>query len=148
MALRSDLVGLLAAASPTPLRTGVAVTGVDGLGKDRPARVFTTEGELEADLVVAADGIQSLIRAALFPMHPGPRYSGFTAWRFVTPTDGPGPVEPSETWGGALCSASSRSLAAGGTATPAHRRRRACVTMTRPPSWCGGSAPGMIRFPA
>ena len=101
MALRSDLVGLLAASLPDgSLRTGVAVTGVDGLDSGRPARVFTTEGELEADLVVAADGIQSLIRTTLFPMHPGPRYSGFTAWRFVAPpTAGAGPVEPSETWG-------------------------------------------------
>ena len=101
MALRSDLVGLLAASLPDgSLRTGVTVTGVDGLDQDRPARVFTTEGELDADLVVAADGIQSLLRTTLFPMHPGPRYSGFTAWRFVAPaTAGAGPVEPSETWG-------------------------------------------------
>ena len=100
MALRSDLVGLLAASLPDgSLRTGVAVTAVDGLDSDRPARVFTSDGELDADLVVAADGIHSLIRAALFPMHPGPRYSGFTARRFVAPAAGAGPVEPSETWG-------------------------------------------------
>ena len=150
MALRSDLVGLLAASLPDgSLRTGVAVTGVDGLDSDRPARVFTTEGELQADLVVAADGIESLIRAALFPMHPGPRYSGFTAWRFVAPrTAGAGPPSRPRHGDGALCSASSRSPTAGCTATPVHRRRRACVTMTRPPSWCGRSVPGMIRFPA
>src|SRR5580692_7233130 len=32
--------------------------------------------------------------------HPGPRYSGFTAWRFVAPhTAGARSFEPSETWG-------------------------------------------------
>jgi 2-polyprenyl-6-methoxyphenol hydroxylase-like FAD-dependent oxidoreductase len=51
-----------------------------------------------ADLVVAADGIRSLIRETLFPEHPGSRYSGFTAWRFIA-AGPPGGVEPAETWG-------------------------------------------------
>ena len=99
MALRANLVGLLAASLPAgALRTGVTVTSVDAGAPGRPARVVTSAGDLDADLVVAADGIGSVIRAALFPDHPGPRYSGFTAWRFVAP--GPaGPVEPAETWG-------------------------------------------------
>src|SRR5712691_1362756 len=87
MALRADLVGLLAASLPDGvLRTGVTVTSLD---------------ELDADLVVAADGIGSRLRAALFPDHPGPRYSGFTAWRFVAPAPprGASPVQPAETWG-------------------------------------------------
>jgi 2-polyprenyl-6-methoxyphenol hydroxylase-like FAD-dependent oxidoreductase len=45
-----------------------------------------------------ADGIGSRIRAQLFPDHPGSRYSGFTAWRFVVPGS-TAPVEPAETWG-------------------------------------------------
>jgi 2-polyprenyl-6-methoxyphenol hydroxylase-like FAD-dependent oxidoreductase len=99
MALRADLVGLLAAALPDgALRTGVTVTGVDGPDPDEPARVATSAGDLEADLVVAADGVGSRIRAGLFPDHPGPRYSGFTAWRFVAPKPA-SPVEPAETWG-------------------------------------------------
>lgn len=58
--------------------------------------------ELSADLVVAADGVHSAARRALFPGHPEPRYSGFTTWRFVVPAP-PCPVEPHETWGaGAL----------------------------------------------
>lgn len=98
MALRADLVGLLAAGlTDGTLRTGVTVTGVDPGDRDRPARVLTSAGDHHADLVVAADGIGSVIRAALFPAHPGPVYSGFTAWRFVAPS--PGPVEPAETWG-------------------------------------------------
>lgn len=101
MALRADLVGLLVASLPDgALRTGVAVTGVDAGDPDRPARVVTGTDELDADLVVAADGIHSLIRTTLFPDHPGPRYSGFTAWRFVAALPaGVSSVEPSETWG-------------------------------------------------
>ncbi len=98
VALGAGLVGLLAAGLPDgALRTGVTVAGV-ALDQDRKARVLTSAGELDADLVVAADGIGSVLRAALFPGHPGPRYSGFTAWRFVAPS-GAGLVEPAETWG-------------------------------------------------
>jgi 2-polyprenyl-6-methoxyphenol hydroxylase-like FAD-dependent oxidoreductase len=40
---------------------------------------------LTPDLVVAADGIDSPTRAALFPGHPSPVYTGVTAWRSVAP---------------------------------------------------------------
>ena len=149
IALRSDLVGLLAASLPDgALRTGIAVTGVDGLDSDRPARVFTTEGELEADLVVAADGIQFADSHDALPDAPGPAILGLhglavrraaDCWRRAG--------RAVRDMGAGHCSASSRSPTAGCTATPARRRRRACVTMTRPPSWCGRSVPGMIRFP-
>ena len=43
-----------------------------------------TEHRTTADLVVGADGIRSSVRGALWPEHPGPRYSGITAWRSVT----------------------------------------------------------------
>ncbi len=39
---------------------------------------------LEADLVVAADGVGSKVRGRLFPAHPGPVYSGSTVLRAVT----------------------------------------------------------------
>ncbi|MEU7115458.1 FAD-dependent monooxygenase [Streptomyces sp. NPDC046182] len=39
---------------------------------------------LDADLVVAADGVGSRTRAALFPGHPGPAYSGSTVLRALT----------------------------------------------------------------
>jgi 2-polyprenyl-6-methoxyphenol hydroxylase-like FAD-dependent oxidoreductase len=83
------------------VRTGVTVTGVDAGDAGRRARVATSAGDLDADLVVAADGIGSRIRAALFPDSPGPRYSGFTTWRFVAPAvpAGAGRAEPAETWG-------------------------------------------------
>jgi len=47
---------------------------------------------------VAADGIHSAVRRALFPDHPGPVYFGFTTWRVVIPVPG---VEfaSHETWG-------------------------------------------------
>ena len=102
VALRADLVGLLAGSLPAGvLRTGVTVTGVDAGDAGRPARVATSDGDLDADLVVAADGIRSTIRAALFPGHQGPHYSGFTTWRFVAPAlpDGASRAEPAETWG-------------------------------------------------
>jgi 2-polyprenyl-6-methoxyphenol hydroxylase-like FAD-dependent oxidoreductase len=101
VALRADLVSLLAASLPGGvLGTGVTVTGADPGGPDRPARVITGDGDLTADLVVAADGIGSVIRRALFPVHPGPRYSGLVAWRFVATASAAGAaIEPAETWG-------------------------------------------------
>lgn len=39
---------------------------------------------LDADLVVAADGIGSKVRGLLFPAHPGPVYSGSTVLRAIT----------------------------------------------------------------
>ncbi|ETA70988.1 FAD-dependent monooxygenase [Actinospica robiniae] len=65
----------------------------------RLARVRTKQGEKSADLVVAADGIRSPIREALFPEHPGPVYAGFTAWRMIVEAGSHTKVEPSETWG-------------------------------------------------
>jgi 2-polyprenyl-6-methoxyphenol hydroxylase-like FAD-dependent oxidoreductase len=78
--------------------TSVEPTGQAGPGQTAAARVATTAGELEADLVVAADGIGSATRQALFPDHPGLRYAGFTTWRLLT---GPvtGPVPMAESWG-------------------------------------------------
>ncbi|MCO1574506.1 FAD-dependent monooxygenase [Crossiella sp. SN42] len=91
---RRDIITMLAAALPAgSLRTGVTVTSAT-----RDGVVRTSEGELGADLVVAADGIGSRLRAALFPAHPGPVYAGYTSWRMVVPV----PdylVEATETWG-------------------------------------------------
>lgn len=43
--------------------------------------------ELTADLVVAADGIRSGLRQAVFPAHPGPVYAGYITWRGIVPAD-------------------------------------------------------------
>ncbi|MFI8279585.1 FAD-dependent monooxygenase [Streptomyces sp. NPDC085929] len=47
-------------------------------------RVGCADTVLEADLVVAADGIGSRVRSLLFPAHPGPVYSGSTVLRAIT----------------------------------------------------------------
>ncbi|MEU7055815.1 FAD-dependent monooxygenase [Streptomyces sp. NPDC046197] len=96
---RARLIRSLAALlPPEAVRTTCAAHLADAGDARRPARVTTPDGELEADLVVAADGIHSAARRALFPDHPGPVYSGFTTWRLVIPV--PGVTFAShETWG-------------------------------------------------
>ncbi|MFG3442619.1 FAD-dependent monooxygenase [Nonomuraea sp. NPDC047897] len=119
--LRATLIGLLAEAlGEERLRLGVEVTGVDpdtgtvrvspadranggpaGAAVGRPAGGGAGVSELRADLVVAADGIHSATRRALFPDHPGPVYSGVTAWRGLVPRPDI-PVTSTETWGRGL----------------------------------------------
>lgn len=96
---RSTLVNSLAARLPAgAVRTGAAATVSDPGDTDRPARVSTPDGDLEADMVVAADGVRSVVRRALFPDHPGTVYSGFTTWRVVIPVPG-ARFASHETWG-------------------------------------------------
>ncbi|WP_043630168.1 FAD-dependent monooxygenase [Nonomuraea candida] len=93
------------------LRATLMEVLIDALGRERlrldttvsevdPGRgvVRTGAGDLDADLVVAADGIHSATRRALFPGHPGPVYSGVTAWRGLIPR-GDLAVPRSESWG-------------------------------------------------
>ncbi|WP_328330501.1 FAD-dependent monooxygenase [Kribbella sp. NBC_00382] len=73
-------------------RSGNAGSGDAGSGG--PASVGT---EYRAELVVAADGIRSVVRGVLVPEYKGPRYSGYTAYRGIAEVgvaDGGG-----ETWG-------------------------------------------------
>jgi 2-polyprenyl-6-methoxyphenol hydroxylase-like FAD-dependent oxidoreductase len=100
---RAAVIDALAARVPGGvLCLATDVTSVEPGGKTEPGRkavrVTTTAGELDADLVVAADGIGSATRRALFPGHPGLRYAGFTTWRLLT---GPvtGHVPMAESWG-------------------------------------------------
>ncbi|MFB7611536.1 FAD-dependent monooxygenase [Streptomyces gardneri] len=96
---RATLVEILTSALPDgTVRTGAAATLADPGDDHRPARLTTPEGEIEAELVVAADGIRSAIRHALFPEHPGTRYAGCTTWRVVVPAPAR-PFAPHETWG-------------------------------------------------
>ncbi|ALO06901.1 monooxygenase [Streptomyces venezuelae] len=96
---RATLVEILTSALPEgTIRTGAAATLADPGDDHRPARLTTPEGEIEAELVVAADGIRSAIRHALFPEHPGTRYAGCTTWRVVVPAPAR-PFAPHETWG-------------------------------------------------
>ncbi|MET8505145.1 FAD-dependent monooxygenase [Streptomyces sp. NPDC004787] len=95
---RAELHRLLreALGAPAP-RTGVTATAATTLPDGGRARVeLRTDGAaegdgagaapevLEADLVVAADGVRSRLRGALFPAHPGPEYSGSTVLRAIT----------------------------------------------------------------
>jgi 2-polyprenyl-6-methoxyphenol hydroxylase-like FAD-dependent oxidoreductase len=81
---RAVLHHLLRAALPSEcLVTGAEVTSVD---RSDPSRVRIPLGDavLETDLLVAADGVGSRLRAQLFPQHPGPAYSGSTVLRAIT----------------------------------------------------------------
>lgn len=101
---RATLVDLLLARLPDgTVRTSTAAELLDpGTAAYLPAVVGTAAGNIEADLVIGADGINSAVRRALFPDHPGPSYAGFTTWRIVVPAP-ERPFAPHETWGrGAL----------------------------------------------
>ncbi|GHA24029.1 FAD-dependent monooxygenase [Streptomyces purpurascens] len=74
---------LRAALPPSCLVIGSEVASVDRSGPGR-VRVPVTDGVLDADLVVAADGLNSRLRGQLFPGRPGPAYSGSTVLRAIT----------------------------------------------------------------
>jgi 2-polyprenyl-6-methoxyphenol hydroxylase-like FAD-dependent oxidoreductase len=142
---RAAVIDALAArVPPGVLSLATEVTSVEPGGQEGPgvqgaARVVTTAGELEADLVVAADGIGSVTRSALFPDHPGLRYAGFTTWRLLT---GPvtGQVPMAESWG--------RGTVFGVMPLSDGRRPRRPVSgppTTSWPSWPGYSAGGTSR---
>ncbi|GAA2648137.1 FAD-dependent monooxygenase [Streptomyces vastus] len=81
---RAMLHHLLRAALPSEcLAVGAEVTSVDRFDPSR-MRIPLDDAVLEADLVVAADGAGSRLRAQLFPQHPGPAYSGSTVLRAIT----------------------------------------------------------------
>lgn len=81
---RADLQALLAeAARASPrieLRLGAAAIALDPAGRMRLA----DGAELEADAVVAADGLRSACAASLWGAE-APRFTGWTAWRAVVP---------------------------------------------------------------
>ncbi len=96
---RAVLHRLLRAALPEEcLLVGATVDTLDLSAPDRVG-VPVGDGVLEADLVVAADGVHSRLRGLLFPDHPGPVYAGSTVLRALTE----GPLEVATdfelTWG-------------------------------------------------
>ncbi|MEV1204570.1 FAD-dependent monooxygenase, partial [Microbispora rosea] len=102
---RAALVGILAERLPQgALRVNSRVESVD----PATGRVVVRGAAetIEADLVVAADGIRSRTRSALFPGHPEPVYAGVTSWRAIVPlageTGASETVFASETWGRGL----------------------------------------------
>ncbi|WP_432010925.1 FAD-dependent monooxygenase [Streptomyces cucumeris] len=96
---RATLVELLVSRLPEGcVRTGTPAQLADPGTDGRPALVSTDGEVLEAELVIAADGVHSDVRRTLFPRHPGPEYTGLTAWRMVIPRPET-PFPPHETWG-------------------------------------------------
>lgn len=90
---RASLVELLQAALPTQaMHAGTEVVDVTPAG-----HVRSTNGDLDADMVVGADGIDSRLRTALWPTHPGPSYTGSTGFRAVL--DHPVTREFGTAWG-------------------------------------------------
>ncbi|MDR7381286.1 FAD-dependent monooxygenase [Promicromonospora iranensis] len=77
---------------------GAAAVAVDPGDAARSATVTLEDGStLSADLVVAADGVRSRLRAAVAPDAAEPVYVGSTTWLAVL--DNPGVSEMSQTWG-------------------------------------------------
>jgi 2-polyprenyl-6-methoxyphenol hydroxylase-like FAD-dependent oxidoreductase len=77
---RPHLLSLLL--SKVPERSLHPSTPVESVAAD--GTVTTPSGQHRADLVVAADGVRSVVRQQLWPKASPPRYSGFTAKRFTT----------------------------------------------------------------
>ncbi|MFF5858552.1 FAD-dependent monooxygenase [Streptomyces sp. NPDC012751] len=96
---RAALHRLLREALPAGcLVVGAEVMSVDCSDPGR-VRVPFADGVLEADLVVAADGVDSRLRGRLFPGHPGPVYSGSTVLRAISEQPVPLRTDFELTWG-------------------------------------------------
>ncbi|WP_285599765.1 FAD-dependent monooxygenase [Kineosporia sp. NBRC 101731] len=99
---RAELANVIVQALPFGVvQADTRVTGVRAGDADTPAALITEHGESEGDLVVAADGIRSVVRSLLFPSPVAPAPVGYTSWRMVVPD--PGGLSPEdtgfETWG-------------------------------------------------
>jgi 2-polyprenyl-6-methoxyphenol hydroxylase-like FAD-dependent oxidoreductase len=94
---------LLRRLDPACLHTGHRAVGV--AAETGTVRFDTAGGPVSAaaDLVVAADGVHSRLRAELFPHYRGPGYAGYTVWRGLVPADRAAkldvPAALTETWG-------------------------------------------------
>ncbi|GAA2759405.1 FAD-dependent monooxygenase [Actinopolymorpha rutila] len=98
VAHRAELVAMLVdALPPDTVHTATTVTGVEDLS-GAELTVHTDNGDRVADLLVAADGIRSVLRRQVVPDHPGPRYAGYCAWRMIVPAVA-GAAAGFETWG-------------------------------------------------
>ena len=85
---RADLQRILCEKLPsTTVRLGKRCVAVRDNGNSAAAR-FADGSEVEADLVIAADGIRSVARTTLFT-EGTPRFTGNICWRSVIPFDQP-----------------------------------------------------------
>lgn len=96
---RADLHDVLReAVTDDAIRTGAEVVAVRNDG----GVTYRSDGgrhELTADLVVGADGIQSITRTKLWAGHPGPAFLRRTVWRGVTEPGSVWPVQDCLTLG-------------------------------------------------
>src|SRR5271156_2972255 len=88
---RVDLLNVLCGAlKAADIRLGkrcIGVDGGDGDGEKRTAAARFADGsEVEADIVVGADGIHSVVRNSLFGAD-APRFTGCICWRGMAPVD-------------------------------------------------------------
>jgi salicylate hydroxylase len=77
---RADLIRILAESlKSTDVRLGARCIAVQGNARNAVAR-FADGSEIEADIVVGADGIHSVVRKSLFGAD-APRFTGCICWR-------------------------------------------------------------------
>src|SRR5215207_792553 len=97
---RADLLDVLAAGLPREMvKLGARCVAVK-LTDSVAAASFKDGSEIEADIIVGADGIHSAVRASLFGPD-SPRFTGKICWRCLVPVDAvPGglPSTDSVTW--------------------------------------------------
>ncbi len=101
---RAALHGLLRdALSDSAIHTGHTATAVTTGARGASVAFDGPQGPVDADLVVAADGVRSRLRNHLFDTYPGPTYAGYTVWRGLVPAEAADrigvPARLSETWG-------------------------------------------------
>jgi len=97
---RADLLDVLGAGLPSEIiKLGARCTGIESTDGGAVAR-FNDGSEVEADVIVGADGIHSAVRASLFGPD-APRFTGKICWRCLVPVDAiPGglPTMDGTTW--------------------------------------------------
>src|SRR3984885_6934464 len=93
---RADLLDVLSHSIPSDIVTlGARCTEVEPDGQVAVAR-FQDGSEVEADVIIGADGIHSVVRGSLFGPD-APRFTGKICYRSVVPVDAvPGGRPPSE----------------------------------------------------
>jgi salicylate hydroxylase len=99
---RADLLDVLARSLPSHIVTlGARCIGVEAEGEAAVAK-FQNGSEVEADVIIGADGIHSAVRASLFGPD-APRFTGKICYRSVVAVDavpgGPPPTTTRSGWG-------------------------------------------------
>src|SRR5262249_47923765 len=83
---RADLLDVFAAAVPADsIKLGARCISVQASAHGASAR-FADGTEIEADVIIGADGIHSAVRASLIGPDE-PRFTGKVCWRLLVPVD-------------------------------------------------------------